>query len=135
MVEALAPNRADKPFREWILPRTLGRCEDFVDAQAVYSVSEEGLAIDVVAIAEKIGRRGVVREGVHDLLGRPVRGGVFGEVEVDDASAKVSEHDEDEEHPQARGGDREEIEGDQVLDVVGEERPPGLGRRVLPLWQ
>ena len=45
----------------------------------------------------------------------------------------VSEHDEDEEHPQARGGDREEIERDQVLDVVGEERPPGLGRRGVPL--
>src|SRR6516165_8200443 len=115
MVEALAPNRADEPFHEWILPRTLGRCEDFVDAQAVYSVSE-GLAIDGVAIAEEVGRRGVVREGVHDLLGRPVRGGVFGEVEVDDASAKVSEHDEDKEHPQARGGDREEIEGDQIPD-------------------
>ena len=39
------------------------------------------------------------------------------------------EHDEDKEHPQARGGDREDIEGDQVPDVVGEERPPGLGRR------
>jgi hypothetical protein len=39
------------------------------------------------------------------------------------------EHDEDEEHPQARGGDREEIDGDQVPDMVGEERPPGLGRR------
>jgi hypothetical protein len=73
----------------------------------VYSVSE-GLAIDVVAIAEKIGRRGVVREGVHDLLGRPVRGGVFGDVEVDDAPAMVSEHDEDEEHPEARGWDRED---------------------------
>ena len=30
------------------------------------------------------------------------------------APAMVSEHDEDEEHPQARGGDREEIERDQV---------------------
>ena len=96
MVEALAPNRADKPFREWILPRTLGRCEDFVDAQAVYSVSE-GLAIDGVAIAEKVGRRGVVREGVHDLLGRPGCGGVLGHVEVEDPPARVGEHDEDEE--------------------------------------
>src|SRR6516162_2234865 len=45
----------------------------------------------------------------------------------------VGEHDEDKEHPQARGGDREDIEGDQVPDVVAEERPPGLGRRGLPL--
>jgi hypothetical protein len=45
----------------------------------------------------------------------------------------VGKHDEDEEHPQTRGGDREEIEGDQIPGVVGEERPPGLGRRGLPL--
>ena len=38
--------------------------------------------------------------------------GVFGDVEVDDAAAMVSEHDEDEVHPQARGGDREEVDGD-----------------------
>ena len=34
----------------------------------------------------------------------------------------------------ACGGKRERhIHGDQVPDVVGEERPPGLGRRGLPL--
>ena len=44
-----------------------------------------------------------------------------------------AKHEEDEEHPQARGGDREEIEGDQVSDVVGEERAPGLRRGCAPL--
>jgi hypothetical protein len=72
----------------------MGRCENFVDAQALHSVPE-GLAVDVVA--KKVGRRGVVREGVHDLLGRPVRGGVLRDVEVDNAPAMVSERDEDEE--------------------------------------
>ena len=55
---------------------------------------------------------------------------MFGDVEVDDASAMVSEHDEDEEQAPAGGGDGEEIAGDQVPDVVGEERPPGLRRWV-----
>src|SRR6516162_9984166 len=27
MVEAVAKSRSDEPFHEWILPRTLGRCE------------------------------------------------------------------------------------------------------------
>jgi hypothetical protein len=57
---------------------------------------------------------------------------VLGHIEVDDTPAMVGEHNEDEEHPQAGSGDREEIEGDQVADMVGEERPPGLrgpGRR------
>jgi len=45
----------------------------------------------------------------------------------------VGKHDEDKEHPQGPGGDREEIDRDQVLDMVGEERSPGLGRRCAPL--
>jgi hypothetical protein len=51
------------------------------------------------------------------------------DVEVDDAPALVGEHDEDKEHPQARGGHREEVEGDQIPDMVGQKRPPGLRRR------
>src|SRR5919106_2100490 len=42
------------------------------------------------------------RDRVDDLLGGPVGGGVFGDVEVDDAAAMVGEHDEDEEDAQAR---------------------------------
>jgi hypothetical protein len=38
----------------------------------------------------------------------------------------VSEDDENEQDPKARGGHGEEVDGDQVADVVGEERPPGL---------
>jgi hypothetical protein len=38
----------------------------------------------------------------------------------------VSEHDEDEENAEAGGGHGEEVDRDQVADVVGEERPPGL---------
>ena len=53
MVEALAPHRADEPFHEGILPRTLGRREDFIDAHALYSVLEL-LAVDLVAIAEEV---------------------------------------------------------------------------------
>jgi hypothetical protein len=111
MVQTLAPDRADEPFREGVLPRT-GRCsQDFPDAHALHAVPER-VTVDVIAIAKEVGWPGVIREGVHDLLGRPLRGGMLGDVEVNDAPAMVSEHDEDEEHPQARGGDREEIEGD-----------------------
>src|SRR5882724_4451643 len=38
----------------------------------------------------------------------------------------VGEYNEDEEHPQARGGDREEIDRDEVADMIGQERSPGL---------
>jgi hypothetical protein len=53
----------------------------------------EQLAVHLVTIAKQIGWRGVVWEGVDDLLGGPVGGGVLGHIEMDDAPAMVSEHD------------------------------------------
>ena len=44
----------------------------------------------------------------------------------------VREHDENEENAQARGGHREEIGRDQVPDMGGEKRPPGLRRLGAP---
>jgi hypothetical protein len=103
------------------------RCrKDFVDVHTLHSVAEL-LAIDLVTIAEAIGGRGVIREGVHDLLGGPARGGMLGDVEVQDATAIVGKHDEDEEDTQAGGGNGEEIDSDEVPNMVGQERPPGLG--------
>ena len=54
---------------------------------------------------------------------------MLGDVEVEDAPAVVGEHDEDEQHAQARGGNREEIDGDEVPDVIGQEGAPRLRRR------
>ena len=45
----------------------------------------------------------------------------------------VGENDQDEEHTQAQGGDREEIEGDQVPEVIGQESAPGLRGRCAAL--
>ena len=113
-------------------PWAVRRRQDFTDAHALHALPEH-VTVDRVAIADEVGRGGVVREGVHDLLGGPVGSRVFGHVEVDDAPAMVNEHDENEEDAQARGGHREEIEGDQASDMVVEERPPGLRRPGAPL--
>lgn len=43
---------------------------------------------------------------------------------MDDASPMVNQHDENKEDAQARSGDREEIEGDQIPDLVDEECSP-----------
>jgi DDE family transposase len=110
----------------------LGSRQHFTDVHALHPAPER-VAVDVVAIAEEIGGRGVVREGVHDLLGRPGGRGMFGHIEVQDPAAMVGEHDQDEEDAQMRGGNREEIDGDQIPDMVGEERAPSLRRRYAPL--
>src|SRR5262245_56349511 len=58
---------------------------------------------------------------------------MLGGVEVDHPPAVVGEHDEDEEDAEARSGHGEEADGDQVADVVGEKRLPGLRGLGLPL--
>jgi hypothetical protein len=49
---------------------------------------------------------------------------MLGHVEVNDAPAVVSEHDENKENAQARGRHREEVEGDQIAGMVGEDVRP-----------
>src|SRR6058998_931172 len=129
MIQTLAPDRTDEALGERVLPGAVRRREDFGDPHALHSVPEL-LAVDLVTVAQEIGRRG---ESVHDLLGGPVGGGVLGHVEVDDAPAVVSEHDENKEDAQAHGWHREEIEGDEIADMVGEERSPSLRGRDAPL--
>ena len=58
---------------------------------------------------------------------------MLGDIEMDDSSAMMSEHDENEEYAQACRGNREEIEGDEISDMVGEKGPPRLGWRCAPL--
>ena len=62
------------------------------------------------ASAPPIGGRGLVREGVDELLGRPGGGGMRGDVEVDDAPAVVGKHNENEQDTEANGGRGEEVD-------------------------
>src|SRR5437773_11820417 len=103
VIQTLAPDGADEPLREGVLPRAVRRREDFTDAHALHALPEH-VTVDRVAIAEEIGRGGIVWEGVHDLLGRPGSSGMLGDIEVEDAPAVVCKHDEDEQNAQARGG-------------------------------
>ena len=86
MVQTLAPNRTDEALCEGILPRAVRRRENLLDAHTFHAAPKR-LTVDAVAVAEEIRWRGVLREGVHDLLGGPGGGGVLGDVEVDDAAA------------------------------------------------
>jgi hypothetical protein len=101
-----------------VLPGAGGRRQHFTNPHARQPLPER-VTIDAVAIAEEVGRRGVVWEGVDDLLGGPGARGMFGHVEVEDAPAVVGEHDEDEENAEPSGGNGEEIDRDQVPDMIG----------------
>jgi hypothetical protein len=69
VIQALAPDRADEALCEGILSRAERRREDFLDPHTLHSAPKL-LAVDLVTVAQEIGGRGVVREGVHDLVGR-----------------------------------------------------------------
>jgi len=132
VIEALAPDRADETFRERVLPRALRRRENLFDGHALYA-APKWLTVDAIAVADEIGRCRLVREGLDDLLSGPLGGGVLSDIEVQNPPAVVGKDDQDEEDPKAGRGYGEEVDRDQVADVVGEERPPGLRGSGAPL--
>jgi len=95
VVQTLASDGADEALCERVLPWTVRCRQDFADTHPLQALSER-LTVDRVAVAEEVGRSGVVGEGVHDLLGRPGRSGMLGDIEVKDAPPVVGEYDEDE---------------------------------------
>src|SRR5262245_57447779 len=96
MVQTLPPDGADEALDERVLPRTPRSRQHFRNPQALQAVAER-LAVDGIAIAEYIRRRGLVRERLHDLLRRPRRRRVLGDVELQDASTMMGEDEQDEE--------------------------------------
>ena len=110
-----------------VLPRAGGRRQHFANRHALQPLPER-VTVDAVAIAEEIGRRGVVWEGIDELLGGPGGGGMLGHVEVEDAPAVVGEDDQDEEDTQASRGNGDEVDRDEVADMVGQEHSPSLRR-------
>jgi len=97
VVETVASDRADQALGEGTLPRAPGGREDFSDLHALHALAEH-VPVNRVAIAQEIGRGGVVGEGVHNLLSGPCRSGMGGDVEVQDPAPMVSADDQDEEH-------------------------------------
>jgi hypothetical protein len=65
VIQALAPDRADEPLHERVLPRAVRRGESLLDPHALQAMPK-WLTVDAVAVAEEVGWRGLVREGVDD---------------------------------------------------------------------
>lgn len=125
MVETFAPDRTDHPFGEGVLPRRARRNHDFLDAHALDAISECP-AVDSVTISNHESRRFVEGKSLDDLLCRSLGRWMRGHVEVDDLAAVAAKHQKREQKPKRGGRNGEEVNGDDVLDVVVEERTPSL---------
>ncbi len=126
VVEEVPPDGPDHALGVRVLPWRPRGSEDFGDAHA-FRASSKAVAIDGIAIAKEVPGSGVLRERLEDLLGCPGRGRCACHVEVDDLAPMVKQHDEHEEDTERRAGHNEEVDGNQVGNVIGEEGPPRLG--------
>src|SRR5574342_1402001 len=124
VVEALAADAADDPLGEGVLPRTSRVGENLFDPHALDAVLERR-PVHLIPVADQETGSYLPGERLGDLLGGPVRGRVLGDVEVHNPAPEMSEHEEDEEDLEGHGGDNEEVDGGEVLEVVLQERPPG----------
>ncbi len=125
MVKAFAANRTYYSFAVWILPGGFRRDDDLLDAEP-FDALDEIIAIDTVSIAEQESGRGVVWKSLDDLSCGPKRVWICGDVEMQDLSSVVGEDEKDEEYFESDGRNCEEIDGHDVLCVIGEESSPCL---------
>src|ERR1700674_634141 len=127
-VEAVAADTADQALNVGILPRTPGGTGALLGAHAPDAAVKRG-PINRVPVPQQVLRGAIPREGVDDLLSRPVRGGILGDVEMDDPSLVMCQHEQHEEDLETHSGYGEEIDGYELADVILEERPRSGGGR------
>jgi hypothetical protein len=89
MIQRLGPRGSDSAFGERVRPRCLRRCPELSHPESSQAPIKR-FAIPAVPVTEEIPRRiPVPTTGVHDLLGRPVGGGVSGHPHLPDLPSFV----------------------------------------------
>ena len=111
MVQAFTADTPDQPLDIPILPRTSGGNQHFLDAHVPHPLPKGG-AIDTVPITPQKSRGFVPREGIHHLLGCPLRRWVFRDVEMDHAAPFMGQDQQHEEHFVGHRRHDKEIQGD-----------------------
>ena len=97
VVETFATDAADHPLDVRRLPRTPRRDDHLLDAHRLDPPAEVD-AVDPISVSEKKPRRRVPRKSLYDLLSRPPRCRVLGDMEVHDPAPVVGEDNQDEEY-------------------------------------
>ena len=125
VVETLSANRADEALDIGCLPGRSERGENFGNHHA-FGLGSKDISIDTVTIPEQVSRRFVPRKGLQELCCSPFGGRMFRHVKMDNAPAIMSQDKKHIQDPESDSGHHEEVYGNQLLEVVFQERPPGL---------
>jgi hypothetical protein len=123
MIEHVATDTPDEPLAVGILPGTARRNCDLFKAH-VLDALVKGRTVDRVAISQQVTRRGVPGQGFDDLLGGPLRRWMFRHMNMHETTALMRQHDQDKEHSEGGGWHRQDIAGDDVLNVIVEKGLP-----------
>ena len=95
MIECVSAYTADDPLAIGILPRRRVAQSSLLQGPLL-SRWLERRTVDRIPVPQQITRRGIPRECLNDLLGRPLGGWMFGDVDMHDTATLVSQHDKHE---------------------------------------
>jgi len=122
LVQAFAAQGLVQSLGTGILPWTAWRREHLLDVQTAHSPTECS-AVD--AVADQTSGCGIERERLDHLLRGPRGHRARGDLEIDDPAALVGEHGHDGiEALESNCRHDDEVDGDEVIHVRLEKRPP-----------
>ena len=128
VIEALATNRADQALDVSVLPRGARCRQHFLDSHIGDSRAND-ISVDTVAISDKESWCFIEGKGFGKLLRRPPACRICRCIEVYDAAPIETEDDEAVEDAVRHGWHRKEVDCGDVVEMVLDERLPGLGAR------
>src|SRR5450432_3982061 len=129
MIETLAPDRADHTLDVSPLPRRSRRTKQVLDAH-ISNLLCEVIAKDSITVSQQVTRCSVPGEGISKLLGRPFRGRMSRDVEVQDAPPLMGQHQEHIQNLETDSRHGEKVDRNKLPDVVVQKGAPRLGRWV-----
>jgi len=117
VIETLTANGSNHSLDIGSLPRRARCRQNFADAHISHLFSEL-VAENSIAVAQQIARELGKGKCFPQLLSRPLRGRVGGNVKVQNATAVMGQNQENVKNLKADRGHGEEINGDKLLRMI-----------------
>jgi len=131
VVKQIAPTVADEALGDAVLPRTLEGSAHRFCAEDFHG-PDDFIIEGGVAVVDQIFGRGVIGEGIAQLLGNPGAGWMAGDVEVQHAAPVMSNDEEAGEHAESQCRHGEKIHRRNRFTMIVEECHPPIRRFGIP---